>query len=463
MNSCHLKLWNRFLPLVLLGCVTGCMAPMQMAGGPMRLDDPPYLSPQRQSLRVAPNAVTPGSDLDEAVTSTPESSPSIETSPDNAPNTTDLADDDTGTQSASPQGPTIVVPQRTDPSKLRLQVDVPERVQVGSSTTFELTIENNSEQDAGDLVIEAEFDDAFVFSGREAKQATQTLGVLSSGEQKRIAMSLDCDEVGNHCCRFRLLTDGQEAVWKSVCVEYVARQFDLDIVGPPERMVGSRAEYTVEFANRSQQDWQDVQITVAFDPALKPREASDGVIESDGMLSWTFDRVQSGEGIQLQVEFECLNVAELACLSVVAEGADGINDRRDVCLKIGPAANGLELNIADEMDPVKVGAEAAYAVRLFNRGSQPLQQIQLEIPVPQGGTVAEVVFLEGENRRDIAIAAEDGLIQLPPIDRLDPAAEMNIEIRILTTLPGHLTFQISAIHEGSGLKIESAEVTTVNP
>ncbi|HCO27184.1 MAG TPA: hypothetical protein DIT97_30825, partial [Gimesia maris] len=121
--------------------------------------------------------------------------------------------------------------------------------QLGSGATFYLIIKNASDRSVRNVLLECEFDAALMFPGRREKKIGQRLGTLQPGESKEISLTLFSDVLGSHCCRFRALADGDELVWKSVCVEYEKKQLDLSVVGPSSRSIGSRAEYNLKLSN----------------------------------------------------------------------------------------------------------------------------------------------------------------------------------------------------------------------
>jgi hypothetical protein len=127
-----------------------------------------------------------------------------------------------------------------------------------------------------DVVVECEFDSTLAFPGKDGTRVRRAVGTLAAGETKKVVLSLSSGMVGRHCCRFSVMSGGIEVVWKSVCVEFVERNFDVEILGPTARTVGSRAEFVVKIVNRSKQELKDVNLVLRHDPQLVPREATEG-------------------------------------------------------------------------------------------------------------------------------------------------------------------------------------------
>ena len=114
-----------------------------------------------------------------------------------------------------------MVPQEVNvPAQLELTVKVDKQKQAGSSVTYQLTVQNLGQKPVEKIVVESEFDDALVFPGKIEKKVSRTLGRLAAQDSLVLALTLHSDVPGLHCCRFSVTSDGLEAVWKLVCVEF---------------------------------------------------------------------------------------------------------------------------------------------------------------------------------------------------------------------------------------------------
>lgn len=147
----------------------------------------------------------------------------------------------------------------------------------------------------GVLVI-VEFDEALVFPGREEKRLRKDLGQLLPGQSREMRLTLTCDQLGKHVCRFSMTAAGVAAIEREVSVEFINPKLQVELVGPARRTVGSRAEFTVKLANTTEQPIEDLRVTLQHDAALTPFIATGGlpargafidlVARSSGARSW---------------------------------------------------------------------------------------------------------------------------------------------------------------------------------
>ncbi|MCA9014819.1 MAG: DUF11 domain-containing protein, partial [Planctomycetaceae bacterium] len=346
---------------------------------------------------------------------------------------------------------------------LEMSVEVIPKRQLGSGATFYLIIKNVSDRSVRNVLMECEFDAALLFPGRREKKIGQRLGTLQPGESKEISLTLYSDTLGSHCCRFRAIADGEELVWKSVCVEYEKKQLDLSVIGPSARTIGSRAEFIVKLSNVSDVDLNNIQVAISYDPALIPREASIGSERETGLLKWDLDTVRKGEGVQLQVEFECEVAAEHACLRVNVTSPELPNEQVSACLKVTPASGVLDVQVRDTKDPIARGEETTYEVSIENRGLQPAKDISLQAKIPRMFRVVSVEAYQGNQKLSVRPQVNQNVLTVSPIRELPADAFLRYTILVKATGSGDEEFIVTITGANSDkLETTVSEITTVN-
>lgn len=198
----------------LLGLLTAGCAGLRF-GPPPEVVDPPWLAPRCQPLFTPlPSPAGPGPRRQVPPPSTVP--PAEGTAP--VP----------GTEETIPsEGPELIPQTGVSPeSRLELDVEAPERVGVGGRVTFSLELTNRGTQTARDVVVLAEFDEALIFPGRPEKRVRREVGHLAAEQSREFALTLTGKRTGRHCARLTVMAAGEEALWKSVCVRFVAEQAD---------------------------------------------------------------------------------------------------------------------------------------------------------------------------------------------------------------------------------------------
>lgn len=481
--------------LLLTLAVTACSALTPNSRSSWKLTNPPPLDPQNQSLQNPTGTQTPQSRETQRVTpqTIPQRQPSTsrpkeelfavpesvdrkqlpqpqdlpeEVKPQPRFNVPDLQSrmQPKSVPKSGPKqksGPMMAAPSTA--GLLEMTVEVIPKRQLGSGATFYLIIKNISDRSVRNVLMECEFDETLLFPGRREKKIGQRLGTLQPGESKEISLTLYSDTLGSHCCRFRAIADGEELVWKSVCVEYEKKQLDLSVIGPSSRTIGSRAEFLVKLSNVSDIDLNNIQVAISYDPALIPREASIGSERETGQLKWDLDTVRKGEGVQLQVEFECEVAAEYACLRVNVTSADLPNEQVSACLKVTPAAGVLDVQVRDTKDPIARGEETTYEVSIENRGLQPAKDISLQAKIPRMFRVVSVEAHQGNQKLNLRPEVKQNILTVSPIRELptDAFLRYTILVKAIGSGDGELEVTISGA-DANKLETRVSEVTTVN-
>lgn len=491
--------WIRPLSKLTLGmlllftvAVTACSALAPGQRSSWKLTEPPQLNPQNQSLESLSQNRAPQSRETQRVnpqtipqkqpeTSRPENDlfavpESIDRS--QPPQSRDLPEQITPrpqlkrpdfqnnipqskSAPSSQSGPAMTPPTATD--QLEMTVDVIPKRQLGSGATFYLIIKNVSDRSVRNVLLECEFDNAFLFPGRREKKIGQRLGTLQPGESKEISLTLYSDSLGTHCCRFRASADGEELVWKSVCVEYEKKQLDLSVIGPSARTIGSRAEFIVKLTNVADADLNNIQVVVSYDPVLKPREASIGSERETGQLKWALDTVRKGEGVQLQVEFECEVAAEHACLRVNVTSPELPKEQVSACLKVTPTQGVLDVQVRDTKDPIARGEDTVYEVSIENRGLQPAKDISFSAKIPRMFRVVSVEAHQGNQKLTLRPEVNQNILTVSPIRELPADAFLRYTIQVKAVGSGDGEFEVT-ISGADAEKLETrvSEITTVN-
>jgi hypothetical protein len=355
-----------------------------------RFDDPPGLSPYAQPLNSAPAGTTP-----QSVTK-PDGSLAVPNGPSiaggNSANRRGLSAPDPGQPRANsagrpPASPTPA-PQGSPAQSLELEVVAPESAAVDDSVSLRVTVRNGTPRPAENVTVTVRFNTAWQFTGSEGQSIEEQLGRLEPDAERGLTFSLWAREPGMQTVGLVVRSETHEEVARTVSIEVQPRIVDMQIVGPAERTVGSRAEYVLTLVNTSGHAQPGTHIDIAYDESLLLKEVSAGVERTPGRLTWDLGELLQDERIQIQIEFECTTVADESCLRAGVRGRDFDVVQQEVCLQIAPQPE-VDLQISDAADPIAVDESTTYTIRVANGGSTPRRGVTLHLtPTEQLGIVA---------------------------------------------------------------------------
>ncbi len=373
---------------------------------------------------------------------------------------------------SSAEGPSLSEPGGTSSerakaehgARLRLEIDSPKQAQVGGFATYRLTVVNEGDRAARDVVIEAEFVPPLEMPGRKGTHVRQSLGTVLPGDRKTVSLTLTSKEPGLQPCQFRVFVEGKEAVWKSVVVEFVSQRVELGIVGPSARLEGSRAEFLFKLTNVSDVELRNVRVAVENDAALQPREASSGVRQEAGRLEWNVGNLAPGEGVQLQVEYECPFAAQDARVALAVRGDNVPADEVESYVQIVPRSDVLNVQVSDTVDPVRVGGVTEYRISVTNEGLRPVGGLVLRVQLPRTFRLEQVETRLDDYPFELSYRTEsEGRLVFGPLGLLPPDIELTVRLRVRAVQVGDGRLQVEAEHQDSGRPVGVSEPTTVNP
>merc|ERR1711964_688128 len=89
----------------------------------------------------------------------------------------------------------------------------------------------------------------------------------------------------------------------------------------------------------------------------------------------------------------------------------------------------LEFTVQDDQDPIEVGSETTYEIRILNRGSKAATNVQLSALLPP-----QITPLAADGHTRVAIQGQQ--VAAEAIDQLAPQAEAIYRIKVQGRQPG---------------------------
>ena len=293
--------------------------------------------------------------------------------------------------------------------------------------------------------------------------------------------------------------------------------FTVKVQGDTLKRLGDHTTFDIVVKNTSAEPLENVRITVNYDSTLNPVAASDGREVQTRGISWTLPSLGVGRVITRQVECECLQATPKACCraTVTAPGnrvasgehcleilsRDGSLSRRPGRIDGEPsaprdsaagrgarerdadsAANAptdsnrdkpterpgggrsrrstssagrLSLHVADQTDPVRIGARTAYQIVVTNDSESPQENVVVRVRMP-----AEMKLERTEGAvRSGAIEPEG--FSFNPIKLLRPKESVSLDVEVTAVRAGEAVFQAEATSDTERSPVSESESTEV--
>jgi len=467
MSDFHKRSILRILSTVLL-LAGGCVSPGRNT--PFgTLEDPPAYSPQYRTYQPsAPNTQMAEQSIraNRPIVSEPPGEAPVFEQTETIPNEVidpqpelslpieeDITGDPAGPMLSPPSE--VVIDEEPEPqtqpqsaAKLSLDIVKQERAGLGGDVQYDLTIRNDGDQDAENVSVNCTFEEGLQFGEEVERELQRNLGRVAAGESLTMSLTLTARKVGRYCAEFTINIGEQEAVWKSVCTDISAQPFAMEIIGPAERVIGSRAEFSLIVKNQSAGVLKGVQAELTYDDALIAKEATEGSEEGDGLLTWNLGDLQAGEVLSLQVEFQCDREAKPARFEFKVQDREGVVLRNEAEIRIVPAPGVLDLALSDEdVKPIKVGDDVNYLLTIYNKGFQDVRDVDVTLTPPEGIDIVEVQVSLGDQALKLNHIVPDKRWVYETIGKIPAEATISFRIRGRGKQLGHQQMQ-AAVKSG---------------
>ena len=352
---------------------------------------------------------------------------------------------------------------RSSDSPLNLVVKAPRQRPVSGTVTFDIVVRNDSADPMANVLVNAEFEDALVFPGREEKQVKKNLGQLAPGQSREMRLTLSSNRLGQHECRFTVSADEIDPIEQTTKVEFIDPKLLVRLIGPARRTVGSRAEFTVKVANTSDQPIDDLQVTLHHDAALTPHVATGGFQKEANALRWSLGRLEAGAGVQVQAEFDCKQLSEQSCITAEARSEQLSAVAVEDCVTVVAVPGLLDLRVSDVTDPVQVGDEAEYEITVQNLGLRAVSEVQLDVQSSEHLKPGTHDAKLDDRAVTLTPSDHNGTLRLVLPGSLAPDATLKITLRAKVLRPGDAEVRVVATLGTDPAAVEATEFTSINP
>ena len=213
-------------------------------------------------------------------------------------------------------------------------------------------------------------------------------------------------------------TEGAGSVADSSQLRILEPDLALRIDAPGETFVNREATISVAVSNPGQDPVRDVRVAMDLpEDADNLRLSSGDITYTDG--AFEVGTLDAGETRRFDVAFTPTSVSEFEAEAV----ATGYCVER-VAKEIATSFTGvpaLQLEVVDRADPVKIGENTVYEVRILNEGTAKDLNIRMQGELPENFS-----FVSADGDVDVTASGRD--LEFSSIDEIGPGEEIRFNI-----------------------------------
>jgi uncharacterized repeat protein (TIGR01451 family) len=337
---------------------------------------------------------------------------------------------------------------------LAVKASGPQKIIVGDSAAFSLTVNNTGDGPAEQVQMHALLPDGLEHP--QGKRVRFDLGNLGAGESRTVQVVCMARAGGTQRLVAEATARGGMHVENPCEVAVITPELELKATGPGLRYVDRKATYRLEVTNRGSVGAGNVSMQGKIPDGFRFVTATDGGYYNGDTrtVAWFLGEVAPGQSRTVQFEALPLRVGEFHYkFSALTERGSRLGVERELVTRVEDLS-ALTLEVADTEDPVEVGKETVYEVIVTNAGSRTETDIKLVCVVP------DKLELESAGG-SVRYHAEGKVILFEPITRLAPRGEAVFKIKTKAVSPGEARFKAQVTSTDVAEPIIKMEATRV--
>ncbi|MDA0810196.1 MAG: hypothetical protein O2945_08865 [Planctomycetota bacterium] len=304
---------------------------------------------------------------------------------------------------------------------LKLVMQGPKEVMMGEPASHVVTVSNPGTGVAHNVTLEVNIPEGLEHpKGRRLKME---LGSVNPGEQRSVRLSLTAVAGGSQNVSV-IATSGTELrQTANAAVAVLAPSLNLAVTGPALRYVGRDARYSLNLVNDGQAVTTNVRAMYVVPKGFEYLFASRGgnYDETTRTVTWFVGSVSPKETIELSLKLKPIELGDFHHVARAVSEHGAIAEAK-VATRIEGTAS-LVLEVLDLDDPVEIGRETAYEVRVRNEGSKEAQNVGLSFELPTG---VKLINVKGPTQH----IAESGLVVFKALPALEAGKTAIFQIHI---------------------------------
>ncbi|UUO06741.1 hypothetical protein M4951_00150 [Blastopirellula sp. J2-11] len=344
------------------------------------------------------------------------------------------------------------VRSRVTKPELTIEQTAAPTVLIGDNLMLAITVSNPGTGPATGVVLEEIVPANFTHpAGGELEFE---IGTLKPGETRSLELTLKADKAGRTQNVLGIRGDGNLQTQTELNIEVIAPQLELSMVGPKLRYLDRPAKYQVSVSNPGTAPAQGIDLITYLPKGMKFVDANNaGQYDSNQhAIFWNLEELppsQSGT-----VELTALPI-EAGDQKIRVEGSArmGLTAQNETLVQVeGIVA--LFFEVADQADPIELGKDTTYDVRVVNQGSKTATNVRVAAMLPPG---MQGVDASGASKG--TVSGSDVLFE--PLARLQPKAEETFRIKVKGIAAGDQRIKVQISSDEIPQPITKEESTRV--
>jgi uncharacterized repeat protein (TIGR01451 family) len=338
--------------------------------------------------------------------------------------------------------------------KLQIKTAAPEQVLVGDIAAVAVTVSNPGDGTADHVKVRALLPDGLEHT--RGKKFELDLGCLAPGEIRTVQLVCLAKNTGPQQVDCFVSADDGLSAQDVAKVEVVLARLELVVTGPKLRYLDRHASYVLKVTNPGSASANNVSIVHHLPEGFKFDKASHGGRHDfvSRSVSWFIGDLAPGDSREVTLDVFATSIGDYQH-KAVATAARGLKTEGEIMTRV-EGLSALLMELVDTDDPVEVGSETSYEIRVTNTGTKMETNLELVCTVPE-----KMEFRGAKCAAGCRYRVEGREVIFEALPRLAPRADVTYRVVVRGIAPGDMRFRARIKADGLSEPVLREESTKV--
>ena len=316
-------------------------------------------------------------------------------------------------------------------AQLTISATAPEGLGIGDTARIQIKVANTGNGPATHLKLQAQLSEGLQHPSGNPIEADA--GTLPAGETRTYTLETKAVREGRFVNSISAKADNCPPILTEAVVTVMEGSLQVEVKGPARSLVSQENEYRLEVRNSGSIPVTGLRLTTALPLGLE-------LVSGEGTTAgtrthlpeWSQSSLLAGQTWTVPIRLRGDTAGERV-LQTLVQADYGLKARASTTVRIDSAA-GVTLEVAAKDNPLEVGAETVYEVRVVNQGSAPCTNLSVLALVPEGLTTIKA---DGPATNHL----QKQQVTFEPLQQLAPHADALYRVHVKGLRPGDWRFK----------------------
>lgn len=266
-----------------------------------------------------------------------------------------------------------------------------ETVRVGDKIQFAIKLTNTGSGAANSMTLHVRLTDGLSHPAGSVIEAP--LANLPAGESKTIPLECVAAKAGAQQCTLTVFADTNPGESAKANVNVVEPQLIAKQTGPAKCLVKGEPVYQIDLSNPGTTTTDPISVWTTIPEGFEVVQASDGgtFVPTNKAVGWKLNGLTAGGSKALTLKLRSVGPTEAIIRTVAQATPEGkgkaLEAKCDTVVK-AEGVPALRFEVIDVEDPVEVGKEALYEIKVTNQGTGPCTNVTVVAELADGTTLS---------------------------------------------------------------------------